>query len=90
MTYNPFKDQKFRLGLLDAAVFLILYFAGKYASASLFEDFKTIFAVAQPLLVIWIANLFVADQVALRFGTQVAHFGYIAPPTPNAKGPQPK
>ena len=90
MIYNPFNDSKFRLGLLDAAVFLALYFGGKYAPASVFEDLKTVFATIQPLLVIWIANLFVADQTALRMGNQVKHFLFAAPPVPNVKGPQPK
>jgi hypothetical protein len=68
MTYHPFQDKKFLTATIDAIVFLALYFAGKYAPASLFDDIKTVFAVVQPLVLIYIGNLFMAENALMRGG----------------------
>lgn len=68
MQYNPLKDKKFVTAAIDALVFLALYFAGKYAPVSIFDDIKTVFGVLQPLVLIYIANLFAVENALLRSG----------------------
>ena len=71
MNYNPFKDKKFITTLIDVIFFLCLYFAGKYASVSIFDDIKTVFTAVQPLVLLAIANMFVGDAQALRAGIKL-------------------
>jgi len=74
MLYQPLKDRKFVALLADVCAALILYFAGKYASASLFDDIKIVFGLLQPLIALYIAGEFQADSIKLRQGNAPVHF----------------
>jgi hypothetical protein len=71
MKYNPFADQKFVTTLVDVIFFLCLYFAGKYAPPSFFDDVKVVFGSIQPLVLLALANMFVGDAQALKAGRSV-------------------
>jgi hypothetical protein len=73
MLYKPFLDQKFVTLAWDVAAGLALYFVGKYAPASIFEDVKTVFLALQPLVALVIAGMFQADSVALKAGSSLRH-----------------
>jgi hypothetical protein len=74
MTYNPLKDKKFITGAIDLLVFLVLYFAGKYAPVSLYDDLKTVFAAVQPLVLLWVAGQFQVEGAFIRQGVMPDHF----------------
>ena len=65
MKYNLFADKKFWIALVDALIFLALYFVGKYAPIAI-DDLKTVFATIQPLILLVISNMFVADVQTLN------------------------
>lgn len=74
MLYLPLKDKKFVALLADVLAALVLYFAGKYASPSLFDDIKIVFGLLQPLIALYIAGEFQADSIKLRQGNTPVHF----------------
>jgi hypothetical protein len=73
MRYNFVLDQKFWTLFVDVVSGLILYFVGKYASASIFDDVKTFWLAIQPLIALVIAGMFQADSAALQAGKSVRH-----------------
>ena len=68
MNYSPLKDKKFVALLADAAAFLVLYFVGKYAAPSVFDDVKVVFGTIQPLIALWIAAQFQAEGEDMKRG----------------------
>ena len=74
MSYQPLKDKKFVALLVDVLTGLVLYFAGKYASPSLFDDIKIVFALLQPMIALYIAGEFQADSIQLKQGNAPVHF----------------
>jgi hypothetical protein len=75
MPYQPLQDRKFVALLVDVFAALVLYFCGKYASASLFDDIKVIFGLLQPLIAIYIAGQFQAEAVSIQQGILPKQFG---------------
>lgn len=68
MTYSPFKDKKFLALVVDALIFLVLYFAGKYAAPTLADDIKIVFATLQPIILLWIASEFQGENGEMQRG----------------------
>ena len=68
MNYSPLKDKKFVALLADAATFLVLYFVGKYAAPSVFDDVKVVFGTIQPPIALWIAAQFQAEGEDMKRG----------------------
>ena len=68
MTYQPFKDAKFWTLVLDALVSLALYFIGKYASPSVFEDAKMLIGAIQPIAIALFVGFLQRDQALLVNG----------------------
>lgn len=56
-------SKSFWTGVLDAVVALILYFVGKYAAPSIFEDVKFVILAVQPIILAIIAALVVDEGV---------------------------
>jgi hypothetical protein len=54
--------------LVDALIFLALYFAGKYATPTLADDIKIVFGVIQPIILLWIASEFQGENVEMQRG----------------------
>lgn len=73
MRYAFWKDAKFWTSVVDVVTYLLLYFVGKYSTASVVADVKTVWLAVQPIVVIIIAGWFQADSVALRLGDDVKH-----------------
>lgn len=66
MSYNPLRDAKFWTLLIDALVSLALYFLGKYASPSTFEDAKILIGAVQPIFLALVIGFLQRDQTQLR------------------------
>ena len=62
------RSRKFMILVLDVVMSLALYFVGKYAAASLFEDVKIAIAVLQPVFVALIGAIAYEDAAAKRGG----------------------
>lgn len=73
MRYAFWKDAKFWTSVVDVVTYLLLYFVGKYSTASVVADVKTVWLAVQPIVVIMIAGWFQSDSVALRLGDDVKH-----------------
>ena len=69
---NPFlgllRSRKFWLLMLDTVISLILYFAGKYAPAGVFEDVKVIILALQPVFIVIIGAIAYEDGQQKRAG----------------------
>lgn len=72
--YIWYKDPKVILGAIDTLIGLILYFIGKYGTAGLLEDIKTVFIAIQPMIVIIIGGIFQTQQAALKVGRKLSAF----------------
>jgi hypothetical protein len=68
MPYQPLQDRKFVALLVDVFAAGILYFFGKYASASLFDDIKVVFGLLQPLIALYIAGQFQVEAASIQQG----------------------
>ena len=64
-----FKSRKFWTAIVDVAAVLILYFIGKYGSASLAEDMKLIIITIQPVFLLVIGGIAYEDAAAKKAGT---------------------
>ncbi len=63
-------SRKFLLLLMDAVLSIVLYFVGKYGSASLLDDMKFLIGVLQP---VWITIIYtVAKEDAAAWTSGVA------------------
>ena len=75
MQPNPFlsllRSRKFWLVILDTVISVVLYFVGKYAGASLFEDVKMLIGVLQPVFVVIIAAIAYEDKAAIQADAEV-------------------
>jgi hypothetical protein len=73
MNPNPFKSllhsRKFWLLIFDVLVSVVLYFAGKYAGASAYEDIKFLILSLQPVFVTVIIGIFAEDNAKLGAGS---------------------
>jgi len=65
-------SRKFWLAMLDLAISLVLYFAGKYANPSLFEDIRVLILGLQPVFVAIIAAIAYEDGQEKRAGGVIA------------------
>lgn len=74
MKYSPLKDKKFLALAIDALVFLVLYFAGKYAAPTLADDIKIVFGAIQPIVLLWLASEFQAENEDMKRGFLPAKF----------------
>jgi hypothetical protein len=66
--YNFKLDEKFVTLAVDVASGLLLYFVGKYAPASIFDDVKVFWLALQPLVAALIAGIYAAEQATIRAG----------------------
>lgn len=66
--YNFRVDEKLITLAVDVASGLVLYFVGKYAAASVFDDVKVVWLALQPLVAAIIAGLYAAEQATIRAG----------------------
>jgi len=72
---NPFagllRSRKFWLLILDLVSSTTLYFVGKYAGASIFEDVKMLIGVMQPVFITVIGAIAYEDSANVRAGAAV-------------------
>jgi len=72
MNPNPFSallhSRKFWLMTFDMLIIIVLYFVGKYAGASAFEDVKTLLVVLQPVIITVIIGITIEDSALIRAG----------------------
>ena len=66
---NIFKSRKFWTAIIDVAVVLALYFVGKYAAPSVFEDVKLVIITIQPVFIMVIGGIAYEDAAAKKAGT---------------------
>ena len=64
-----FQSRKFWTAIVDVAVVLILYFVGKYGSASFAEDMQTLIVAIQPVFIMVIGGIAYEDGQAKKAGT---------------------
>jgi hypothetical protein len=76
MSYKFLQDPKFWTAVIDVLVSLVLYFAGKYAAPSAFEDIKVLIVAVQPVVLIAIVGLLQRDSAAIRNGQPLSHLPY--------------
>ena len=65
------RSRKFMLLLLDLVVSTTIYFVGKYAGASAFEDVKMIIGVMQPVFIAGIGAIAYEDGANVKAGAAV-------------------
>lgn len=65
MKYNPFVDQKFWTLVVDAFATVATFVFANYFPAQA-DLFKLIWGVCQPIVALLIANMFIADAIAIR------------------------
>ena len=70
-------SRKFCLLILDTLVSLALYFVGKYAGASVFEDVKFVIAALQPVFVAVIIMIAYEDKAAMEQATSSEYHEYL-------------
>jgi len=63
-----FQSRKFWTAIVDVAVVLILYFVGKYGSASFAEDMNTVIVAIQPVFIMVIGGIAYEDAAAKKAG----------------------
>jgi len=68
MQYKFTLSPKLRTILIDGAVTLALYFVGKYASASLFDDAKLVIGVIQPIVAVVLLEMYQSEQAQIKAG----------------------
>jgi hypothetical protein len=72
MTPNPFSSllhsRKFWLTILDLTVSIVLYFVGKYAGPSAFDDVKFLIFALQPVFVTIIIGITLEDRALIAAG----------------------
>ena len=82
MTPNPFSglvhSRKFWLLILDTIIAVTLYFAGKYAAPTMFEDARFLIAILQPVFITVILSITLEDR-ALIAASGGASGGLLAP-----------
>ena len=64
-----FQSRKFWTAIVDIAVVLILYFVGKYAAPSVFDDIQLIIVTIQPVFLMVIGGIAYEDGQAKKAGT---------------------
>ncbi len=74
MNYKLFRDAKFWTLTGDALISTVLYFGAKYLAPGAFDDVKFVLAVAQPVVAFVLAQLFVAQTLALRASRALPFF----------------
>lgn len=81
-----FQSSKFWTAVIDVVVSLILYFASKYADASLAEDIKVVILAIQPVFISVIAAIAYEDgqEKGAKTSSQLPENTYLLHVSPEA------